>query len=84
MSGSGKVRRETVIDVLRRHGVAVYPRETGSDILILCKGDVIEVLLLPPVVERRLLHYLQRKFDVPIHHFFNPLEAPQRHDESVQ
>jgi len=79
-----EVTRDTVIDVLRRHGVAVYPCEPGSDTLVLVKSDAIEAQLLPAVAGRKLLHYLARKFGVPIHHFFNPLEAPRLPDDHVQ
>ncbi len=44
--------------------------------LVLAKGDLVEARTLPDYVCRRLLQHLHRKFDVPIHHFYNPLMAP--------
>lgn len=51
---------------------------------VLTKGNVTEARKITEFVGRRTLHYLQRKFDVPIHHFYHPLKAPQLPDESVQ
>jgi hypothetical protein len=67
----GDVRCETVIQVLQAHGVSVS-RQKDSDMVIIAKGDVVDVRRLDSLVGRRMLHYLQRKFDIPIHHFYNP------------
>lgn len=80
----GVVGLSEVVEVLRRHGVAVYPQEPGSSELVLKKGDLMEVHEFPPSVNRRILHYLKRKFDIPIHHFFHPHEAPLLPGEKVQ
>ena len=40
--------------------------------MVLEKGDRIEDRRIPNPVGRRLLHYFQRHFDVPIHYFYNP------------
>lgn len=51
---------------------------------VLGKDLVRDVQEFPESVSRQTLHYLSRKFNVPIHHFFNPLEAPSLPDESIQ
>lgn len=80
----GIVSRAVVIDVLRRHGVAVYDQDPGSSKVVLKKGDLMEAHEFPQSVNRRKLHYLKRKFDIPIHHFFHPHEAPLLPGEKVQ
>lgn len=80
----GIVDRSVVIDVLRRHGVAVYDQEPGSAKVVLKKGDLMETHEFDESVDRRTLHYLKRKFDIPIHHFFHPHEAPLLPGEKVQ
>ena len=44
----GVVGLSEVVEVLRRHGVAVYPQEPGSSELVLKKGDLMEVHEFPP------------------------------------
>lgn len=80
----GVVAASTVIDVLRRHGVAVSLEDGEPSKFVLGKDLVRDVQEFPESVSRQTLHYLSRKFNVPIHHFFNPLEAPSLPDESIQ
>lgn len=81
----GYVNRSVVIDVLRRNGVDVSRDESGpAGMVILAKGDHIESRSIPAEVSRRMLHYFQRRFGVPIHHFYNPLMAPKLPGESMQ
>lgn len=51
---------------------------------VLGKDLVRDVQEFPESVSRRTPHYLSRKFNVPLHQFFNPLGAPSLPDESVQ
>lgn len=84
MIASGQVLRKNVIDVLRRHRVEVCHPRSKPDIFVLAKGDHIESVEIPERVGRRMLQYLQRKYAVPIYHFYHPSEAPQLPEESVQ
>lgn len=82
---SDTVIRSTVIDVLRLSGVEVQEEEDGPPgMMILAKGDYIETRDIPADCGTKLLHYLARKFDVPIHHFFNPhmITAPKKEPSS--
>lgn len=72
----GAVDRVTVINVLRRHKVEVSFIPGEKDAALLVKGKNIEVKILENPIGRRMLHYLEHKFGVPIHHFYNPLMAP--------
>ncbi len=81
---TGVVARANVIDVLRRHQVEVSRASVDSPEFVLVKGSVTEVQPIPDSVRRQTLHYLARKFDIPIHHFFNPLRAPRMSGELVQ
>jgi hypothetical protein len=78
------VDRTTVINVLQRHGVEVSLLPGQKDVALFVKGDIIEVKILPSEAGRKFLHYLARKFDVPVHHFWNPLMAPQLPGERAQ
>jgi len=77
---TGEVLREIVIGVLSSQGVTVTPKladETRkTSTYILQKGDYIEEQAFGPLVGRRMLHYLYRKFSVPIHLFFHPELIP--------
>jgi hypothetical protein len=74
MPEPGDVDRDTVIMVLKLSGVSVSKctaDETGEG-YTLCKGDRIEVQQFKPRVARRILHYLQYHYKVPIHFFYHP------------
>lgn len=75
-SADESVDRPTVIAVLRKHGVEVSFITGQKDTALLVKGEIIEVKILDNRVGRRMLHYLGRKFSVPVHHFWNPLMVP--------
>lgn len=81
---TGVVSKANVIDVLRRHRVEVSRASEDSSDLVLVKGSVTEVQPIPDSVRRQTLHYLARKFDIPIHHFFDPLRAPRMSGELIQ
>jgi hypothetical protein len=84
---SSYVGRNTIIDVLQRHGVEVSCDDdgpAGPGMMILIKGDKIDSRKLPSEVSRPVLRYLARLFDIPIHHFYNPLMAPMKPSEKVQ
>ena len=81
MANTGAVKRDIVIMVLRAHGVDISQQESGpGGMLVLAKDELVEARILPDDVGRRLLQYLQRKFRVPVHHFYNPLMAPSGDD----
>lgn len=69
---------QTVIDVLRAHDIEVFSRsvEGNPDSLteetVIVKDGIPEVHCFGPVVKRRMLNTLARKYDVPVHHFWNP------------
>ena len=44
------------------------------------KGGTVLAEVLPEWLSRKTLHYLARKFDIPIHHFYNPEMAPKNRD----
>jgi hypothetical protein len=68
----GDVSKEILISVLRANGVDVSNQE-DTGMTVFAKGDVIEVVNLDPFVRRKMVHWFQRKFNVPIHLFYNPL-----------
>jgi hypothetical protein len=70
--GPSFVSRDVVLSVLRAHGVECYPSELDSNVIVLTKGELYEAQALPEAIGRRMLDRFKRKFDVPIHHFFNP------------
>jgi hypothetical protein len=70
---SDSIDRAIVIQVLRRNSVSVKEQNTDEPrAYLLVKAERLEVIELHPEVARRMLQYLQRKFGVPIHLFFNP------------
>lgn len=75
------VSAQTVVMVLRGHGVDVFMRlrDHGLEETIMISGETIEVQCFGAAVSRRILGHLIRKFaHVPIHHFYHPEQAPQR------
>ena len=67
------VDRETVLEVLAGEGVSVSYQAGGEPgMLVLAKGDALEVRRIPEVVRKNLLHRLARRFDFPIANFYNP------------
>lgn len=77
------VDRATVIDVLQRHGVEVSYDDSGPDgtvMITLFKDGEVDSRRLP----RRVLNYFDRRFGVPIHHFYNPHMAPMKPGEFIQ
>lgn len=82
MTNSGEVDLKTVIEVLRNNRVAVTAQKDGT--FIIEKDETIEVHNLKPQVSKRMLQYLKRKFDVPIHHFYNPLMSTKSDGEKPQ
>ena len=73
------VSAQTVVDVLRAHGVEVFTHQTeqGLEETIMVYGETIEVKCFIANVSNRVLQQLTRKFpNVPIHHFYHPEQAP--------
>ena len=69
---SGSLTRERIISVLRSHLVDVYQRDAGNDEYVISKDSLREVHSIAPCVPRRFVHYLARKFEIDIHHFYRP------------
>jgi len=85
VASSGEVPLSQVEIVLRAHGVALSRNGSGeSATTTMAKDAVVVAMVLPEFVGRRVLHQLQRKFNIPIHHFYHPLMAPSAPDETVQ
>lgn len=85
MGDTGEVDKKTVISVLRANGVQVYRDEAcPPDCVILAKGDRVEMHDLPAIVPRRMLHYLEYHYKVPIHHFYHPEMVPPLPGETIQ
>jgi hypothetical protein len=84
VSDDGSVIRSIVIEVLRRNGCEVSAQPDKSDMFLIVKGDVFEILAIPERCGRKLVRYLSRKFTTPIHHFYNPLMAPPLPGEDSQ
>ena len=80
MSETGEVIRETVIDALSKNGVIVTRKsvdDTRKTITyILGNKEFTEEQTFGMYVGRRMLHYLDRRFKVPIHLFYNPAMKP--------
>ena len=82
---NGEVPKRDVLSVLKAYGVEVRVESyNGAEMYILTKGSIVQAHQFDSHVGRRVLHGLKRKFDIPIHHFYNPLEAPTTPDEKVQ
>jgi hypothetical protein len=80
---TGNVCKKTVIEVLKAHGVGVSMQENSTDgTVVLAKDDLLETRIIPDECGKRLLQYFQRRFNVPIHHFYNPLMAPGASDKA--
>lgn len=78
MSEGGEVDREIIIAVLRANGIDVHGQDEGpQDMLVIVKGDLIEAQQLPKRVSRKMVHYFSRKYNVPIHLFYNPQMGSQ-------
>lgn len=83
MADDGSVIRRTVIEVLECNGSEVSPQPASLDMFLVVKEDYFEIIAIPEVCGRKLVRYLSRKFTTPIHHFYNPLMAPQRPGSSI-
>ena len=71
MNDVGEVARHTVLGVLRANKVEVGKTDDPA-IYVLAKGEIIEAQKLPDHISKTMLHYLSRRFDVPIYAFYNP------------
>jgi hypothetical protein len=84
VADDGSVVRSIVIDVLKRNGSEVSAQTDATEMFLIVKGEVFEIVAIPERCGRKLVRYLSRKFKTPIHHFYNPLMAPTRPDEMSQ
>jgi len=70
----GHVSRDDVLQVLKDNSVSVTKDESGehpSGMYILEYDGNIECMELPEYCGRRLLHTFARKYNIPIHFFYN-------------
>jgi len=69
---SGEVDRDTIIRVLRFHGIDVSQdyKEAGNYLLV--RGATVQSIPIEDWSKRRFVHFLQRTFTIPIHHFYRP------------
>lgn len=79
MADDGKVPRATALEVLKACGVdSSVPTVNAGDNAEtkLAKGSnpgaTLNVFALPDMLDRRMIQHLSRKYDVPIHYFYNP------------
>jgi hypothetical protein len=68
------VARETVILVLKAHGVTVT--EGGEEKVTIIKDKRVEVHRLPAIIGHRIVVGFARKFGVPAHLFWHPEMMP--------
>jgi len=69
--GTGDVELDVVIKILQACNVAIS-RQTEKNLIIFEKDEIIEVHELGLAVSRRMIQRFSRKFNVPIHYFYNP------------
>lgn len=77
------VSREVVLRVLNAANVDVLIGENG-EVTLAKEGVVIETIILPDRVEKRMLFRFQRKYGVPIHWFWNPTMIPPPESTRIQ
>lgn len=82
------VTRGTVIRALRAVDVSVsYDEDDPDQIVTIATHDGEQTDSIPIRKEyeigRKLLHYLARRYNVPIHWFFNPLMIPVQTSKSI-
>ena len=71
-SEDGTVGREFLLRVLTEGRVSVtQQKESESGTLVLAKDGILDVRVFEERVGRRIVHTLARKFDIPIHLFYN-------------
>jgi hypothetical protein len=73
--GNGDIDLDVVLRVLQACGVAVS-QQPEKDLFTFEKDDIIEVYELDPTVKRRMIQRFSRKFNIPIHYFYNPRQVP--------
>lgn len=84
MGSSGEVPSADVEYVLRAHRVKLCHKDMNElCVTAMSTGDMQLSMVLQPMVGRRVLQLLKRKFDIPIHHLCHPLEAPTDQDSQV-
>lgn len=66
---TGAVAITTVLEVLQKNGIAVT---ADKDRTILAKGTTVESHIFGTLIHRQMLHYLSRKFGIPVHLFYRP------------
>lgn len=86
MPSDGEVPLRIVELVLQAHGVSVSRgRLDGLEsTTTMARDDIVVATVLPDPVSRRMLHFLKRKFNIPIHHFYHPLMAPTHDTGEIQ
>ena len=70
-SDDGTASKQDVIKVLETNGVEVSPQDGGFDgMVVLEKGGTVEARRLPDRPGKKLLHYIARKYEIPIYKFY--------------
>lgn len=80
MADDGSIPTKTAVDVLRAHGIGVCIRQATDDSdeqTLMVKDLVVDAQTFPLAVNRRMVHRIARKFDIPIHYFYHPELTPQ-------
>jgi hypothetical protein len=76
-------RVRVIVNRLRRELEALYGSRLVRVVLYgvtIADGETIETICIPPELGRKLVHYLARRFSVPIQWFWNPLMIPGDED----
>lgn len=87
MADNGEVDRTTVLIVLQANGIEITQQKDGpTGMMVLVKGEIMECRRIPARCGRRVLHYFDRVFKVPIHQFYHPetLRQDQPRTDAVQ
>ena len=79
-----EVTRETVEHVLKAHKVDLSNLEIESvSLSSRVRDSIADAGNLKELVGKRKLQYLARKFGIPIHYFYHPLEVPPLPGENI-
>lgn len=69
---SGEVDGETILKVLRFHGVETSPDPENPGAMLLVRGTIVKSEPIADWNGRRCVQFLKRTFSIPVHHFYNP------------
>jgi hypothetical protein len=67
----GTVSREFVLRILVEGGVSVaQQKDSDVGMIVLAKGDILDVRVIPDPVSRPMIHRFSREFGIAIHLFY--------------